>query len=116
MTEATISLVDTDSLLSLFGARDRNLRRIREAFSVDITHRDGEIHVAGIIDVSGPGLTLAAWFKADGFPGASSDPRLISKASSVSTARPGRRSTRAAGACWAVTTMPWMPSTISSFN
>jgi phosphate starvation-inducible PhoH-like protein len=47
MTQATISLVDTDSVLSLFGAKDRNLRRIREAFDVNITHRDGLIHISG---------------------------------------------------------------------
>ena len=47
MTEATISLVDLDSVLSLFGARDQHLRRIRDTFSVDITHRDGKIHVSG---------------------------------------------------------------------
>ncbi len=47
MTESTISLVDTDRLLTLFGARDQHLRRIRDALSVDIVHRDGQIHVAG---------------------------------------------------------------------
>jgi phosphate starvation-inducible PhoH-like protein len=47
MIEATISLVDSDSLLSLFGAQDRHLRKIRDTLSVNITHRDGEIHVAG---------------------------------------------------------------------
>ncbi len=47
MIKATISLVDTGSLLSLFGARDQHLRKIRDTLSVDITHRDGEIHVAG---------------------------------------------------------------------
>jgi hypothetical protein len=35
----------------------------------------------GSLDVNGSGLTLAAWFKADSFPGPSNDPRLISKAS-----------------------------------
>jgi len=34
----------------------------------------------GPLDVSGPGLTLAAWFNADRFPGELRDPRLISKA------------------------------------
>ncbi len=47
MTEATISLVDPSSVLSLFGTRDQNLRRISETFNVSITHRDGKIHVAG---------------------------------------------------------------------
>jgi beta-lactam-binding protein with PASTA domain len=37
----------------------------------------------GQLDVNGDGLTLAAWFNADSFPGSYRDPRLISKASGV---------------------------------
>jgi len=47
MNEASISSVDADSLLSLFGTRDQHLRKIRDTLGVDITHRDGKIHVAG---------------------------------------------------------------------
>lgn len=47
MTEAIISLVDSDDLLTLFGARDQNLRKLREKFNVEITHRDGKIRIAG---------------------------------------------------------------------
>ena len=47
MTEATISLVSPDSVLQLFGTHDQHLRKIREALSVQITHRGGEIRVAG---------------------------------------------------------------------
>lgn len=47
MTEATISLVDLNSLLSLFGARDQHIKKIRAALGVEITHRDGKIRVAG---------------------------------------------------------------------
>jgi phosphate starvation-inducible PhoH-like protein len=47
MFEATISLVDPASVLSLFGTRDQHLRKISSALSVNITHRDGHIHVAG---------------------------------------------------------------------
>jgi phosphate starvation-inducible PhoH-like protein len=47
MTEATISLVSPDSVLQLFGTHDQHLRKIREALSVKITHRGGEIRVAG---------------------------------------------------------------------
>ncbi len=47
MTEATITLVNAKSLLPLFGARDQHIKRIRDAFGVDITHRDGQIRVAG---------------------------------------------------------------------
>ncbi len=47
MTESTISLVEPNLVLPLFGARDQHIRTIRETLSVDITHRDGEIRVAG---------------------------------------------------------------------
>ena len=47
MTESTISLVDVNSLLSLFGSRDQHIKRIRAALGVEITHRDGKIRVAG---------------------------------------------------------------------
>ncbi len=47
MHEATISLADPSAVLSLFGPRDQHVRRIRERFNVTITHRDGEIRIAG---------------------------------------------------------------------
>jgi phosphate starvation-inducible PhoH-like protein len=47
MTEATITLVNAKSLLPLFGTRDQHIKRIRDTFGVDITHRDGQIRVAG---------------------------------------------------------------------
>ena len=47
MTEATLSVSQPDQILSLFGARDQNVRRLREQFDVSITHRDGHIRVAG---------------------------------------------------------------------
>ncbi|HEX5102206.1 MAG TPA: PhoH family protein [Pirellulaceae bacterium] len=47
MTEATIPLVDSHRVLTLFGARDQHVRTIRDALGVSITHRDGEIRVAG---------------------------------------------------------------------
>ena len=47
MTESTISPVEPDIVLPLFGAQDQHLRTIRKTLSVDITHRDGEIRVAG---------------------------------------------------------------------
>ena len=40
-------MVDAASTLSLFGARDQNLRQIRDTLSVNITHREGQIRVAG---------------------------------------------------------------------
>lgn len=47
MTEAIISLLDPAAALTLFGTRDQHLRRISDELSVNITHRDGKIHVAG---------------------------------------------------------------------
>ncbi len=47
MMESTISVVNSNALLSLFGAYDQHLRRIRNALGVGITVRDGHIHVEG---------------------------------------------------------------------
>ena len=47
MTEAIISLDNPADLLTLFGARDQNLRELRRKFDVDVTHRDGNIRVVG---------------------------------------------------------------------
>lgn len=38
---------DSDSLLSLFGARDQHLRKIRDTLDVSISARDHQIHIAG---------------------------------------------------------------------
>lgn len=47
MIQQTISVADSRSLLSLFGARDQHLRRIREALRVEIATRDHQIHISG---------------------------------------------------------------------
>ena len=47
MMESTISVVSSEALLTLFGACDQHLRRIRNALGVSITARDGRIHVEG---------------------------------------------------------------------
>ncbi len=47
MIQASIPSVEPRFVLPLFGARDQHLRRLREKFNVDITHRDGEIRVTG---------------------------------------------------------------------
>ncbi|MDP6466236.1 MAG: PhoH family protein [Pirellulaceae bacterium] len=47
MTEATLSLVEPELVLSLFGACDQHLRTVREALGVSIAHRDGEVRVMG---------------------------------------------------------------------
>jgi phosphate starvation-inducible PhoH-like protein len=47
MTESDIPVVSSQELLTLFGACDQHVRRIREALSVSISARDGQIHVQG---------------------------------------------------------------------
>jgi phosphate starvation-inducible PhoH-like protein len=47
MYEATLTLGEPRLVLSLFGTRDQHLRTVRDALGVAITHRDGEVHVAG---------------------------------------------------------------------
>ncbi len=47
MIESTLSVVSSKSLLTLFGACDQHLRRIRNALGVSITARDDRIHIAG---------------------------------------------------------------------
>ena len=47
MTEATISSVEQQFILPLFGAKDQHLRRLREKFGVSITHRSGEVRISG---------------------------------------------------------------------
>jgi phosphate starvation-inducible PhoH-like protein len=47
MIESTVSVSDSQTLLSLFGTRDQHLRKIAAALPVAISARDGEIHVEG---------------------------------------------------------------------
>lgn len=47
MSEANISVSDSQTLLTLFGTRDQHLRRIRDAMPVRVSTRDGEIVVEG---------------------------------------------------------------------
>jgi len=47
MTEATISSVEQQFVLPLFGAKDQHLRRLREKFDVNITHRNGQVRISG---------------------------------------------------------------------
>ena len=47
MTEATISSVEPNFILPLFGAKDQHLRRLRDKFDVSITHRNGEVRITG---------------------------------------------------------------------
>jgi len=47
MTEATISPIEQQIVLPLFGAKDQHLRRLRQEFDVNIIHRNGKITVTG---------------------------------------------------------------------
>jgi phosphate starvation-inducible PhoH-like protein len=47
MTESTISSIEPGLVLPLFGARDQHLRRLRDRFKVEITHRDGQVRIQG---------------------------------------------------------------------
>lgn len=47
MTEATISSVEQQFVLPLFGAKDQHLRRLRDKFDVNITHRNGQVRISG---------------------------------------------------------------------
>jgi phosphate starvation-inducible PhoH-like protein len=47
MHEATLSTAGPDEVLMLFGPRDQHVRKLRRLFSVDITHRDGRVRIAG---------------------------------------------------------------------
>jgi phosphate starvation-inducible PhoH-like protein len=47
MFEATISVIDPEALMPLFGTRDRHVRRIRDSLGVSVTARNGTIHVSG---------------------------------------------------------------------
>jgi phosphate starvation-inducible PhoH-like protein len=47
MSENTISVVNTRTLVGLFGTCDQHLRRIRESLGVSISVRDGQIHIRG---------------------------------------------------------------------
>ncbi|MCP4080201.1 MAG: PhoH family protein [Planctomycetaceae bacterium] len=47
MTEATISSIEPQLVLPLFGAKDQHLKRLRKRFEVDIVHRDGQIRIQG---------------------------------------------------------------------
>lgn len=47
MSEAHISVVDSKTLLAIFGARDQHLRQIRDALGVKVSAREDQIHVEG---------------------------------------------------------------------
>ncbi|MGA2033358.1 MAG: PhoH family protein [Thermoguttaceae bacterium] len=47
MSETDISVLNSKALVTLFGACDQHVRRIRDALGVSISARDGRIHVLG---------------------------------------------------------------------
>ncbi len=48
MVEKILSVVDSKTLLSIFGPRDQYLRKLRTALGVDIAANDGHIHIHGV--------------------------------------------------------------------
>jgi phosphate starvation-inducible PhoH-like protein len=50
MSETTISIVSTKTLLAVFGTCDQHLRKIRDELGVSISAHDGKIHVRGAPD------------------------------------------------------------------
>jgi phosphate starvation-inducible PhoH-like protein len=50
MSESTLTLGDPQLALQLFGPQDTNLRRVRNQLGVAITHRNGQIRIAGPAD------------------------------------------------------------------
>ncbi len=47
MVETDISIVSSKALMTLFGACDRHLRRVRDALEVKISTHEGRIHISG---------------------------------------------------------------------
>jgi len=47
MIETTISVVNSEALLTLFGACDQHLRRLRDALGVKVSALNGRIHIEG---------------------------------------------------------------------
>lgn len=47
MSEATIPLADSRSLLTVFGTRDQHLRKIRDSLGVSVSGRHESIHIEG---------------------------------------------------------------------
>lgn len=47
MTFVQTASIEPALVLPLFGARDQHLRRLRDRFQVEITHRDGEVRIHG---------------------------------------------------------------------
>src|SRR5262249_32971770 len=47
MTQNSISVLDSKSLLSIFGPRDQHLRKIRTTLGVEVSARDGRIRIEG---------------------------------------------------------------------
>jgi len=64
MSEATISFSDQEQVRILFGAEDRNLRRVRELVGVDVVIRGDELRLRGSADQIQQGLEVFAELKA----------------------------------------------------
>ncbi len=64
MFEATISEVNIETVLALFGPRDLHLRALRDAFGVAVSHRDGSIHIRGEESAVAKATAVLEQFKA----------------------------------------------------
>src|SRR6266571_3366697 len=47
MSEATLSLENQDLVRTLFGERDRHLRKVRDSVGIDVVIRGDELHLYG---------------------------------------------------------------------
>jgi phosphate starvation-inducible protein PhoH and related proteins len=47
MSESTLPVTDSATLLIIFGTRDQHVRKVREALGVSVTARNGEVHIEG---------------------------------------------------------------------
>jgi len=50
MTETKLSVLSSESLVTLFGVCDQHVRKIREAMEVSVSVQDGRIHIEGNAD------------------------------------------------------------------
>jgi len=95
MSEATISIISSEALLALFGARDKHMRAIRETLGVSIHARDGRVTVEGESEAVGRATELLerlnSQARRDGGLEADDVTRAlaeITEGSAVSSARP----------------------------
>jgi phosphate starvation-inducible PhoH-like protein len=85
MTEATISVLDSKALSSLFGARDQHLRQIRDSLGVRISAHDGQIYIEGAEQAVGQATEVLEQLKMLVDRQGSLDPDEVSRALASAT-------------------------------